>query len=175
MLDPTTPPDGLTGPDAGGDGAPVPAPPGYELLAELGRGGMGVVFQARHRALGRMVALKMILSGEYAEQAERERFQAEAEAVACIQHPGIVQVFEVGSHEGRPFMALEYCPGGSLDRKLGGTPQPSHGPGRRAGRPPAAGHPPGEAAARQRGPRRGGGVLRPRRQAVRRGGGLLAR
>jgi WD40 repeat protein/CubicO group peptidase (beta-lactamase class C family)/Flp pilus assembly protein TadD len=98
--------------------------PGYELLGELGRGGMGVVYQARQTALNRVVALKMILSGEHSGPAERARFLAEAEAVARLQHAGIVQVYETGTHDGRPFMALEYVAGGPLDRALAGTPQP---------------------------------------------------
>src|SRR5262245_12233274 len=102
-----------------GDGR---APAGYEVLGELGRGGMGVVYKARHAALNRVVALKMILSGAHAGSDEMTRFQTEAEAVAHLQHPGIVAVHEVAVHDGRPFMALEFCPGGSLERKLGGTP-----------------------------------------------------
>ncbi len=98
--------------------------PGYEVLGELGRGGMGVVYRARQIALNRLVALKMILSGAHAGAEDLERFRAEAEAVARLQHPNIVQVHEVGEHEGRPFFALEFCPGGSLDKKLAGTPLP---------------------------------------------------
>jgi len=99
--------------------APVAAlPPGYEYLGELGRGGMGVVYRARHVKLDRVCAVKMILAGGHAGPRERRRFEAEARAVARLQHPGIVQVFEVGEHDGVPFMALEYCPGGSLDRRL---------------------------------------------------------
>jgi WD40 repeat protein len=97
---------------------------GYELLAELGRGGMGVVYQARHLALRRTVALKMILAGGHAGAAERERFRTEAEAIARLQHPHIVQVYEIGEHEGLPFFSLEFCAGGSLEKKLAGTPLP---------------------------------------------------
>ncbi len=100
------------------------APPGYEILDELGRGGMGVVYKARQVALNRVCALKMILSGGHAGADDLARFETEAQAIARLQHPGIVQVFEVGTHQGRPFMALELCAGGSLDRKLSGTPLP---------------------------------------------------
>jgi WD40 repeat protein/tetratricopeptide (TPR) repeat protein len=97
--------------------------PGYEIESELGRGGMGVVYRARQVKANRVVALKMILgAGEGA--AEMARFRTEAEASARLQHPNIVQVFEVGDHGGRPFFSLEFCGGGSLDRKLKGTPLP---------------------------------------------------
>ncbi|HJT77518.1 MAG TPA: serine/threonine-protein kinase [Gemmataceae bacterium] len=99
--------------------------PGYDILGELGRGGMGVVYKARHRALNRLVALKMILAGAHAGPEERRRFVREAEAVARLQHPNIVQIHEVGEHEGRPFLSLEFCAGGSLADRLGGTPLPA--------------------------------------------------
>ncbi|MGH7221680.1 MAG: protein kinase domain-containing protein, partial [Gemmataceae bacterium] len=98
--------------------------PGYEILGELGRGGMGVVYQARDLRLKRRVALKMVLAGGHAGEQELARFRTEAEAVARLQHPGIVQIHEVGVHDGLPFFCLEFCPGGSLDRKLDGTPLP---------------------------------------------------
>src|SRR5262249_56723280 len=91
--------------------------PGYEVEAELGRGGMGVVYRARHLALNRTVALKMVLAGGHASEAELVRFLAEAEAVAALQHPGIVQVYEVGRHGGLPYFSLEYRLGGSLARR----------------------------------------------------------
>jgi hypothetical protein len=97
---------------------------GYEVLGELGRGGMGVVYRARHVNLNRVVALKMILSGTHAGPQALLRFQREAEAVARLQHPNIVQVFDVGEHEGRPYLALEHADGGSLAQQLAGTPQP---------------------------------------------------
>ena len=101
-----------------------PTMPGYEILRELGRGGMGVVYQARHTKLNRLVALKMILAGSHAGAADLARFQTEAEAIARLQHPNIVQVYEVGEHEGKPFFSLEFCAGGSLEKKLNGTPLP---------------------------------------------------
>ncbi len=98
--------------------------PGYELLEELGRGGMGVVYRARQVKANRLVALKMILSGTHASDEDLARFRTEAEAVAHVQHPNVVQVFEVGEHRGRPFFSLELCEAGGLDRKLNGTPIP---------------------------------------------------
>jgi hypothetical protein len=98
--------------------------PGYEILGELGRGGMGVVYQARQVKLDRVVALKLILYGEHAGRDEVARFRTEAEAIARLQHPNIVQVYETGTHDGCPFFSLEYCPGGSLEKKLAGTPLP---------------------------------------------------
>lgn len=100
------------------------APAGYEIERELGRGGMGVVYLARSLALQRPCALKMILAGAHSGSAEVERFRTEARAIARLQHPGIVQVFEIGEHDGRPFMALEYCSGGSLEDKLRANPLP---------------------------------------------------
>jgi len=108
--------------DVGGDAPGAEAPPGYELVRELGRGGMGVVYLARQTAADRLVALKMVLAGSHAGDVERQRFRTEAQAVAGLSHPHIVQVYEVGEHRGVPFFSLEYCPDGSLDSKLDGTP-----------------------------------------------------
>jgi eukaryotic-like serine/threonine-protein kinase len=92
--------------------------PGYVLLRELGRGGMGVVYEARHVKLNRVVALKMMLGGERADRGELIRFLAEA--VAAIKHENVVQVYDYGEADGRPFMVLEYCPGGTLKELLPG-------------------------------------------------------
>jgi WD40 repeat protein len=101
-----------------------PMLPGYEILEKLGQGGMGVVYKARHVELKRIVAVKMILAGAHADAEEVRRFRGEAEAVARLQHPGIVQIFEIGQHQRLPFLALEYCAGGSLHQKLAGRPLP---------------------------------------------------
>ena len=96
----------------------------YVLLGEIGRGGMGVVYRASQVGLNRTVALKMILAGEHAGAEDLTRFKGEAQAVARLAHPHIVTVHEVGEHGGLPYFALEFCPGGSLEKKLAGTPLP---------------------------------------------------
>jgi serine/threonine-protein kinase len=97
---------------------------GYEILDVLGRGAMGVVYKARQPGLKRHVALKMILAGEHASEKELARFKIEAEAVAHLQHPNIIGIYQIGEEEGRPFFSLEYVDGGSLARKIDNTPQP---------------------------------------------------
>ena len=101
-----------------------PAFPGFEVLGVLGRGGMGVVYKARDLTLKRLVALKVILAGEHAGERECARFKVEAETIAALQHPNIVQIHQVGEHDGKQFLSLEYCAGGSLDALLQGTPLP---------------------------------------------------
>ncbi len=98
--------------------------PGYVIIAEIGRGGMGVVYKARHIRLDRLVALKMILAGAHASPDHIARFHIEARAVAQIQHPGIVQIHDDGDHDGLPYFSLEFVPGGSLAQAIGGKPQP---------------------------------------------------
>jgi WD40 repeat protein/tRNA A-37 threonylcarbamoyl transferase component Bud32 len=109
-------------------GVPLPLPgriAGYDVLEELGRGGMSVVYKARQPYPGRLVALKMILAGVHADTVRRARLLAEADALARLRHPHIVQVYEVGQHQGVPFLSLEYLNGGSLAQQLQGVPQPS--------------------------------------------------
>jgi eukaryotic-like serine/threonine-protein kinase len=101
-----------------------PRIPGYDVLGELGRGGMGIVFKARQVKLNRLVALKMILDAEYAGAKDLARFRSEAEVLAAHQHPNIVQIHEVGEHDGRPYFSLELVEGGSLAQRIAGVPLP---------------------------------------------------
>jgi tetratricopeptide (TPR) repeat protein len=102
-----------------------PTIPGYEILKELGRGGMGVVYWVWQPALKRTAALKMILSREHAGSEELKRFRTEAEAAARLQHPNINQIYEIGELSGQPYFTLEYVDGGNLSERLGGTPMPA--------------------------------------------------
>jgi WD40 repeat protein len=96
----------------------------YEILSEIGRGGMGIVFKARHTRLGRVVALKMILGGGVIDQDDLARFETEASAASQLQHPNIVALFEVGSHAGQPYFSMEYVPGSSLAQLVARGPLP---------------------------------------------------
>jgi tRNA A-37 threonylcarbamoyl transferase component Bud32 len=98
---------------------------GYEVEAILGRGGMGIVFRARQVRLNRTVAIKMMLADTYASQQERDRFQREAEAVAGLPHPNIVQIYEVNDSDGHTYFSMEYVEGGTLADRLAGSPQPA--------------------------------------------------
>jgi WD40 repeat protein len=125
-LDSLAPGDTTQLSDGSGKTAPLPVDlPGYEILRELGRGGMGVVYLAVQQALRRQVALKMILIGPHAGGEHIARFRVEAEAIARFQHPGIVQIIEIGAHAGRPFLTLEFLGGGSLADKLRDGPLPA--------------------------------------------------
>ncbi len=102
----------------------IPSIPGYEILGELGRGGMGIVYKARNLRYDRLVALKMVLSGRGAAFLELARFRIEAEAIASLDHPNIVLIHEVGVHLGFPFFVLEYAEGGSLAETIRARPMP---------------------------------------------------
>ncbi len=103
--------------------ANTPHMPGYEILRELGRGGMGVVYLARQIKLDRMVALKMLLAGPHAGDREMARFRAEAETIAQLHHPNIVNIYDIDMHDGVAYLALEYVEGKSLAQMLRGQPQ----------------------------------------------------
>ncbi len=103
--------------------ARLPLVPGYQILSVLGKGGMGVVYKARDVKLDRVVALKMILAGDHAGREALVRFRTEARAVALLRHPNIVQVYETGESDGKPYVALEFLDGGTLQQQLDGVPQ----------------------------------------------------
>jgi formylglycine-generating enzyme required for sulfatase activity/tRNA A-37 threonylcarbamoyl transferase component Bud32 len=118
-------PTGMSSPGtqpSGDAGTAVPQLPGYAVLGVLGRGGMGIVYKAQQLALRRDVALKMVLHGDYADENARRRFRTEAQTIAQLAHPHIVQIYEVGEHNGLPYFSLEHCAGGSLEQQLDGTP-----------------------------------------------------
>jgi tRNA A-37 threonylcarbamoyl transferase component Bud32 len=98
--------------------------PGYEILDVLGQGGMGIVYRARQVALNRIVAIKMIRFAQHSSASDSARFKAEAEAIARLQHLNVVQVYEIGTHEGLPYFSMEFCGGGTLKNQLAGTPLP---------------------------------------------------
>jgi serine/threonine protein kinase len=109
----------------GGDGQhDIPVVAGYQILGELGRGGMGVVYKAKDLQLDRLVAVKMIANGSIVEGQRRARFRGEAEAVARLQHPNIVQIHGIDEQDGRPFITLEYVDGGNLADRLKQGPLP---------------------------------------------------
>src|SRR5215470_8089637 len=103
------------------ESSPLPSVPGYEVLALVGRGGMGKVYRARHISLGRVVALK--LHAHEHDEKLLARFREESRAVAKLQHPNIAQLFETGVADGRPFFTQEFLEGGSLAHVFGGKPQ----------------------------------------------------
>ena len=103
----------------------MPEIDGYEIIEWLGEGGMGVVYKAKQLGLNRLVALKMIRGGSQARSDYFTRFRLEAELVARLRHPNIIQIYETGEAGGLPFVALELLDGGSLEQKLGGNPQPA--------------------------------------------------
>jgi tetratricopeptide (TPR) repeat protein/tRNA A-37 threonylcarbamoyl transferase component Bud32 len=102
----------------------LPTVQGYEILCELGRGAMGIVYKARHIGLKRLVALKMLRIESNAADSQMARFRSEAEVMARLEHPNIVRVYEVGEHDGRPYFAMELVSGESLEQRLDGTPWP---------------------------------------------------
>lgn len=101
----------------------LPNIPGYEIEAVIGHGGAGAVYKARHLGLDRIVVIKMLLAGPFATTSELARFFRESKSLAALNHPNIVQVYDVGEVDGRPYYTMEYCKGGTLAQKLAGKPQ----------------------------------------------------
>lgn len=122
----TSPPDATrtgAGVPPSPPGPPPDAPPGFTLDREIGSGGMGVVYLARQSGLNRPVALKTVRPGTTLDPRALIRFLAEAETVASVRHPHVVEVYSFGEHAGRPYLALEYCPGGDLTKLVNRDPR----------------------------------------------------
>src|SRR4051794_27279295 len=113
---PYPPSTGPAGP--GGLAWELPEVPGYEVLALLDEGGMGTVYRARQPRLGRQVAIKMVRAGRHARADQIDRFRAEAQAVARLRHPHIIQIYEVGEWQGQPYFSMEYVADGNLAQRL---------------------------------------------------------
>lgn len=120
----TIDPEAMGGARHEGPSSARPEIPGYRFVRLLGQGGMGVVFEAIQESLERPVAIKVI-SQSYSNEESRRRFLTEARALAAVPHPNIVAVYDFGEREGAPYLVMEYCPGGSLSQRLGGTPMSS--------------------------------------------------
>jgi serine/threonine protein kinase/WD40 repeat protein len=119
---PTTPHAERTGPYQPAPAEGLPEVPGYEIVEELGRGGMGIVYRARQVGLDRLVALKVMLAGAHADAEDLARFRREAEAIARLHHPNVIEIYEVGDQGGVAHFAMELCGGGSLAQQLAGGP-----------------------------------------------------